>query len=218
MRRYIVLFLVMLATLFLSFEAKALLLEFKNKNALDVWKPSGGTWELKDGVLWGKTAVNTEELILNTPGSDKWTDYTFEVKGKSIAERFWGVNFRQVDFQNNYRLNIYEDLDATNNFYIYKKAAGAFTEVMKVPVGKIDKDTWYTLTLSITKNAMKAYLNGELKIEAEDKTAPFDAGTLALQGGVDFEIEYVKIDGKGIPATAVESKDKLATFWGSLKR
>ncbi len=53
------------------------------------------------------------------------------------------------------------------------------------------------------------------------QTAPINAGTIALQGGVDFEIEYIKINGKDIePDTisAIQPKDKLVTLWGSLKR
>jgi len=131
-----------------------------------------------------------------------------------------GVCFRYTDTSNNYRLNLYEDLDATNNLYIYKRVAGVFSEVFKFAVGKIDLDKWYTLKLTITKNTIQAYVDNDLKIEVEDKNAPLDTGTVALQGetGTTFQVEYFKIDGKGIPATAIESKGKLATLWGMMKQ
>ncbi len=56
-----------------------------------------------------------------------------------------GMCFRYVDTSTNYRLNLYEDLDNTNNLYIYKRVNGNFSEVFKVPVGRIDFNKWYTL-------------------------------------------------------------------------
>jgi len=216
----LILFLTLgLGILFLSFNTQALLLEFKDDKAMDVWKPVGGDWKIKGGLLEGKT-TGYQDLMLNNPDSNKWTDYTFETKGKLTAGRIWGVCFRYVDTLTNYRLNLYEDLDATNNLYIYKRVSGNFAEVFKTAVGKIDLDKWYTLKLTITKSAIQAYLDNVLKIEVEDKNAPIDEGTIALQGEANtvFQVEYFKIDGKGVPATAVESKGKLATLWGSLKQ
>jgi hypothetical protein len=219
MRRFIVSLLLWLSAFCLIFEAAALDLDFKK--GLDDWKTVGGDWKIKDNVLVGTTA-GYQDLFLNVKGADKWTDYTVEVKGKLIAGRIWGVCFRYKDTNTNYRLNLYDDLDAANNLYIYKRVGGAFSEVRAVPVGRIDKDTWYTLNLSITGGAMKAYLNNELKIEVEDKANVIDEGTIALEGegGTTFHVEYVKIEGKGIPSskTAVEPTCKLATLWGALKR
>ena len=211
--------LVFIFFVILGFNTEALLLEFKDNKALDVWKPVGGEWKIKDGLLEGKTA-GYQDLMLNIEGANKWTDYTFEVKGNLIGGRIWGMCFRYVDTLTNYRLNLYEDLDNTNNLYIYKRVNGSFSEVFKVPVGRIDFNKWYTLKLSITKNSMKAYLDNELKIEVEDKAGGIDEGGIALEGETNtvFQVEYVKIDGKGIPATAVEKNGKLSVLWGELKR
>jgi len=219
MKKVILLLALGIGVLFLSFNTQALLLEFKDAKALDVWKPVGGDWIIKGGLLEGKT-TGYQDLMLNLQDSDKWTDYTFEVKGKLNAGRIWGVCFHYVDTLTNYRINLYEDLDNTNNLYIYKRVSGTFSEVFKTPVGKIDPDTWYTVKLSITKNAIKAYLDNDLKIEADDNTNPISEGTVALQGEANtaFNVEYFMIDGKGIQATAVESQDKLATLWSTLKR
>jgi len=169
----------------------------------------GGTWELKNGVLVG-TTTGYQDLMLNVKDAEKWTDYTFEVscwfdnhsesyvkptkkvKGKLIAGRIWGVCFRYVDTLTNYRLNLYEDLDAANNLYLYKRVSGTFSEVAKVPIGNIAKETWYTLKLSITGNAMKAYLDNDLKIEVEDKAGGISEGAIALEGETNttFHVEY----------------------------
>lgn len=55
----------------------------------------------------------------------------------------------------------------------------------------------------------------------EDKAGGIDAGTIALEGegGTTFHVEYVNIEGKGIPSSkAVTPMGKVATFWGALKR
>ncbi|HGJ65057.1 TPA: DUF1080 domain-containing protein [bacterium] len=202
----------------MSFDASALLLEFKNDKALDSWKPVGGEWQVKGGLLEGKT-TGYQDLMLNVSGVANWTDYTFEVKGKLTAGRIWGMCFRYVDTSTNYRINLYDDLDATNNFYIYKRVSGAFSEVFKVGVGKIEKDEWHTIKLTIEGSSMMVYLDGVLKIETKDNANVIDEGGIALQGetGTAFLVEYVKIDGKGIPATAVDPKSKIASLWGEVK-
>jgi len=218
MQRFIVLLLLGLSPLLLNVEVVALDFDFKKDN-LDDWKPVGGTWELKNDVLIG-TTTGYQDLMLNVKDAEKWTDYTFEVKGKLIAGRIRGVCFRYVDTLTNYRLNLYEDLDAANNLYIYKRVSGTFSEVAKVPVGNIAKETWYTLKLSITGNALMAYLDNDLKIEVEDKAGGIDEGTIALEGETNttFHVESVKIEGKGIKPSAVSPSGKLATTWSEIKK
>ena len=219
MKKLMFLFTICFTILMISFNTQALLLEFKADKDLDVWKAVGGDWKIKGGLLEGKT-TGYQDLMLNANGADKWTDYTFEAKGNLTAGRVWGVCFRYVDTSTNYRINLYEDLDATNNFYIYKRVSGTFSQIFTTAVGKIDLNKWYTIKLTITKTAIQAYLDNVLKIEVEDKTAPIEQGTVALQGeaNTNFQVEFFKIDGKGIQSSAVDSKDKLATVWGEVKK
>jgi len=125
MQRFIVLLVLGLLTLPLSFKAVALDIDFSKDN-LDNWTTVGGEWKLKNDVLVGTT-----------------------------TGRIWGVCFRYENTSTNYRLNLYEDLDGANNLYIYKRVSGNFSKVTKVPVGQIDKNTWYTLKLSITGNSIE---------------------------------------------------------------
>jgi len=218
MQKTTVFVLIILCLFSFSCSVWALELKFKDDKAMDVWTAVGGQWEIKKSLLEGRT-TGYQDLMLNVEGADGWTDYTFEVKGMLNAGRIWGMCFRYADTLNNYRLNLYEDLDATNNLYIYKRVTGNFSEVFKVGVGTIDKDKWYTLKLTITKNTIQAYLDGDLKIEAEDKAGGLDVGTIALEGETNtvFLVEYVTVDGKGIPSSPVESNGKLASAWGSIK-
>ncbi len=122
--------IIFMSFLVVCFNTEALMLEFKDNKALDVWKPVGGEWKIKDGLLEGKT-TGYQDLMLNIEGVNKWTDYTFEVKGNLTGGRIWGMCFRYVDTLTNYRLNLYEDLDNTNNLYIYKRVNGIFPKFLR---------------------------------------------------------------------------------------
>ena len=206
---------------FVANAAVALEYDFGKVKNLDDWKVVGGDWKLNGGLLTGKT-TGYQDLALAAKGSDKWTDYTWEAKGRLTAGRVWGVCFRYVDTSTNYRLNLYEDLDGVNNLYVYKRVAGAFSEVFKTPVGAIDVNKWYTLKLSIAGATIKAYLDGDLKIEVDDKAGTIKEGTVALQGetNTSFDVEVFRINGTDIPSPelAVEPVGKLAVAWASLKR
>lgn len=201
--------------------SNALEYDFSKVKNLDDWTTVGGDWKLNGGLLTGKT-TGYQDLALSVKGSDNWTDYTWEAKGRLAAGRIWGVCFRYVDTSTNYRLNLYEDLDGANNLYVYKRVAGAFSEVFKTPVGAIDKDTWYTLKLSVAGSTIKAYLDGALKVEVEDKANPIKSGTVALEGETNtaFDVEFFRVNGKDIPSPelAVEPGGKLAVAWASLRR
>jgi len=221
MRKIMVLLTVfVMAFMLINLNAQAWLMEFKDQKALDLdtWTPVGGTWDVNDGLLEGITA-GYEDLMLDLDGASAWTDYTFEVKGKLTASRVWGVCFRYVDTTTNYRINLYEDLDATDNFYVYKRVSGAFSEVMKVGVGEIKMNEWYTIRLTVKGKSITVYLDDDLKIEVDDASGVIEEGGIALQGetGTNFQVEYVQIDGAGIPPTAVDTKGKLATLWSAVK-
>jgi len=221
MQKMMILFTVfVLALMLINPDAQAWLMEFKDQKTLDLdtWTPVGGTWDVNDGLLEGITA-GYEDLMLDLDGASAWTDYTFEVKGNLTAGRVWGVCFRYVDTMTNYRINLYEDLDATDNFYVYKRVSSTFSEVMKVGVGEIKMNEWYTIRLTVKGKSITVYLDDDLKIEVDDASGVIEEGGIALQGetSTNFQVEYVQIDGEGIPPTAVDTKGKLATLWGAVK-
>ena len=175
---------------------------------------NGGTWIIENGELSGTTAGYQDLFLV---GSETWTDYTVEFRGKLTGGRILGMAFRYTDTNNNYRLNLYEDLDNTNNFYVYLRVAGAFSEVMKVPLGEIDKDEWYTLKIEVEGDSIKAYLDGELKIEAQNSA--HEEGGIAFEGETNTIAQFddLSVEGIGIPSSPVDTKGKLASQWAKIK-
>lgn len=115
-------------------------------------------------------------------------------------------------------MNLYEDLDATNNLYVYVRVAGTFAEVMKVDVGEIDMDTWYLLNTEVEGNVIRAYLDGDLKIEAEHDARP--EGGIAFQRETNTQAHFddLQVEGEGIAPSEVSSGGKLANVWAQTKR
>lgn len=191
---------------------------FDDEAQMDDWiaqgAGNGGDWAIEDDELAGTTA-GYQDLFLT--GSEIWTDYTAEFRAKLTGGRVLGMAFRYIDTSNNYRLNLYEDLDGTNNLYLYLRVAGAFSEVMKVAVGQIDKEEWYTLKIEVAGNSIKAYLDGELQIDAENDAHP--EGGIAFEGetGSIMRFDDLVVEGDGIPASPVGAKGKLATQWARIK-
>ncbi len=199
-------------------QASALDYDFENENQMDDWiaqgAGNGGDWVFEDGELVG-TTTGYQDLFLT--GSEVWTDYTAEFRAKLTGGRILGMAFRYIDTSNNYRLNLYEDLDGTNNLYLYLRVAGAFSEVMKVAVGEINKDEWYTLKIEVAGNSIKAYLDGELEIDTNNDAHA--EGGIAFEGEANSIMRFddLVVEGDGIPSSPVDAKGKLASQWGKIK-
>ena len=203
---------------YLLMQASALDYDFDDEDQMDDWTPkgagNGGDWVITDGALIGTTTAYQDLFLL---GSEGWTDYTAEFRAKLTGGRILGMAFRYTDTSNNYRLNLYEDLDNTNNFYVYVRVAGAFSEVMKVGVGQIDKDEWYTLKIEVAGDSIKAYLDGELQIDT--KHGAHGEGGIAFEGEANTIAHFddLVVEGDGIPSSPVEAMGKLASQWGRIK-
>ena len=201
-----------------AMQVSALDYDFEDDNQMDDWVAqgagNGGTWAIENGELSG-TTTGYQELFL--VGSEEWTDYTIEFRGKLTGGRVLGMSFRYTDTNNNYRLNLYEDLDNADNFYVYVRTAGAFSEVMKVPLGEIDKDEWYDLKIEVEGDSIKAYLDGELKIEAQNGAHP--EGGIAFQGETNTIAQFddLVVEGTGIASSPVDAAGKLTSQWARIK-
>lgn len=202
----------------LPIQASALDYNFDDEDQMGDWiaqgAGNGGDWLIENGELMG-TTTGYQDLFL--VGSETWTDYTIEFTAKLTGGRILGMAFRYTDTNNNYRLNLYEDLDNTNNFYVYLRVAGVFSEVMKVPVGQIDKDEWYTLKIEVIGDSIKAYLDGDLKIEAQNNA--HDEGGIAFEGEANTIAYFddLVVEGEGIASSPVSASGKLASQWAKIK-
>ena len=199
--------------------AFAIRYEFDSDKEIADWELGPqATAKVKDGMLELTVAGGQNSGIYF--GEDNWTDYRMEVKARKLVGPYFHLFARvqepAVDF---YFLEISYNSHTTSLFMF---SGGAANEITGGPRPKRpdSKDTKggdaYTIVFETEGETLRTYIDGKLMVENQDKT--YDKGRPGL-GGRDSTVayEYVEINGEGIPPTAVEPADKLATLWGELK-
>lgn len=125
------------------------------------------------GVLSGYANNKTLLYSTNYTGSD----YIIEVNGQQVTGRVWGIGARSnQNVTNQYTGNLYEDLDATNNLYLYRW--GPNSVLKKVAIGVVSKSTWYKMKLVVNESSLELYIDDELKASASDST--FSSGNVGV--------------------------------------
>ena len=199
--------------------AFAIRYEFDSEKEIADWELGPqATAKVKDGMLELTVAGGQNSGIYF--GEDNWTDYRMEVKARKLVGPYFHLFVRvqepAVDF---YFMEISYNSHTTSLFMFSGGAANEITggPRPKRPDSKDDKGgDAYTMVFEVEGETLRTYIDGKLMVENQDKT--YDKGRPGL-GGRDSTVayEYVEINGKGIPPTAVEPADKLATLWGELK-
>ena len=199
--------------------ASAIRYEFDSDKEIADWELGPqATAKVKDGMLELTVAGGQNSGIYF--GEDNWTDYRMEVKARKAAGPYFHLFVRtQEPAQDFYFMEISYNSHTTSVFMF---SGGAANEITGGPRPKRpdSKDTKggdaYTIVFEVEGETLKTYIDGKLMVETEDKT--YDKGRPGL-GGRDSTVlyEYMEINGEGIPPTAVEPADKLATLWGELK-
>ena len=199
--------------------AIAIRYEFDSDKEIADWELGPqATAKVKDGMLELTVGGGQNSGIYF--GEENWTDYRMEVKARKLVGPYFHLFVRTqepaVDF---YFMEISYNSHTTSVFMFSGGAANEITggPRPKRPDSKDDKGgDAYTIVFEVEGETLKTYIDGKLMVETEDKT--YDKGRPGL-GGRDSTVayEYVEINGKGVPPTAVEPADKLATLWGELK-
>ena len=193
--------------------------EFDNEKEIADWELGPqATAKVKDGMLELTVAGGQNSGIYF--GEDNWTDYRMEVKARKLVGPYFHLFARvqepAVDF---YFMEISYNSHTTSLFMFSGGAANEITGGPR-PERPDSKDTKggdaYTMVFETEGETLRTYIDGKLMVENQDKT--YDKGRPGL-GGRDSTVlyEYVEINGEGIPPTAVEPADKLATLWRELK-
>jgi len=127
------------------------------------WQASGGTWSVQldtqqDGTTGyvAEGIAGAEYRILKS--SFTGSDYVLEGYGKQTAGRTWGFGIRTTDVTHTYSLNLYEDLDGSNNIYLYNWNGGA-TTIWNQGLGVINMNTWYKLKVKAYGNSFDIFFN-----------------------------------------------------------
>lgn len=200
--------------------ALAIRYEFDSDKEIADWELGPqATAKVKDGMLELTVAGGQNSGIYF--GEENWTDYRMEVKARKLDGPYFHLFVRTqepaVDF---YFMEISYNSHTTSVFMFSGGAANEITggPRPKRPDSNDDKGgDAYTIVFEVEGEILRTYIDGKLMVETQDKT--YDEGRPGL-GGRDSTVayEYVEINGEGIPPTAVEPADKLATLWGELKR
>ena len=199
--------------------ALAILYEFDSDKEIADWELGPqATAKVKDGMLELTVAGGQNSGIYF--GEENWTDYRMEVKARKLVGPYFHLFARTqepaVDF---YFMEISYNSHTTSIFMFQGGGANEITGGPR-PKRPDSKDTKggdaYTIVFEVEGETLRTYIDGKLMVENQDKT--YDKGRPGL-GGRDSTVayEYVEINGEGIPPTAVEPADKLATLWGELK-
>jgi hypothetical protein len=108
------------------------------------------------------------------------TDYVLDLYGKQILGNVMGLGFRSTDALNFYSMNLYDNLNTTNNLYAYNWVNGSTTTLGSVAVGAVNLNTWYKLTAKVHGNTFDLYKDDVLQIHTSDGTRA--AGGVAIYG------------------------------------
>jgi hypothetical protein len=148
------------------------------------WTAYGGTWTIvtdtrqdrtTGGVLSGTT---TARQVLES--SYTGTNYVLQVYGKQMSGRVWGVGTRGNTSNNLYSANLYDDLDSTNNLYLYRWLQYSAVALGDAAVGTVSANTWYQLMVKVYGNNIDVYKDGVLEVQGTDSSLA--TGGVALYG------------------------------------
>jgi Domain of unknown function (DUF2341)/Bacterial Ig-like domain (group 2) len=160
------------------------------------WTASGGTWSIVSDTQQNGTMGNvlsgstTARQILASSFSG--TDYVLQVYGKQLNGRIWGVGTRVNTNNNLYSANLYDDLNSTNNLYLYSwvndSTDAATTTLGSAAVGTVNASSWYQLMMKAHGSQIDVYKDGVLKVQGVDSS--LTSGGIALYGEAGSVTEF----------------------------
>jgi len=207
-----------------SVQAGTQLWDFENDAQIDEWQAVNGTWEINDGVL--QETSMAESGMHAVVGDENWENYTLEAKIRVDEHRYAGLIFRVIsDFE--YYV-FYIELDPTpNDLCFFKHKQGGFGERDRPEPNKtnasaldITRGEWFTMRIVVEGNEFTCFLNDEEMCVGTDNLGneyeKGKVGVFAWQTKASFD--DLTISGPEIEGMAVDSKNKLTTTWGKIKR
>ncbi|UOA10214.1 DUF2341 domain-containing protein [Methylobacter sp. S3L5C] len=158
------------------------------------WAVTGGSWAVINdtqqdgtvgGVLRGTIGSSMRQVLLSKYSG---SDYVVEVYGKQLNGPVWGIGTRALDQNNLYSINLYENLDDTNNLYVYDWVNGGASTLNNIAVGAVNANAWYKLSVQMHGNAIDVYKDDSLTLQASSSL--YTAGTIALYGEKNTVAEF----------------------------
>ncbi len=160
------------------------------------WSATGGTWGIvtdtqqdgsSGGVVQGFIGTNDIRQVLLSSYSG--SDYVLEAYGKQILGRVWGLGVRATDQNDLAWINLYNDLDGTDNLYVYNLAtASTNTFLASAATGTVDANTWYKLSVKSHGNAIDVYKDDVSILSTTDSSSL--GSKIALYGEKEAVAEF----------------------------
>ena len=158
------------------------------------WTASGGAWQVltatgttvpsgsNDVAVQGTTSTPFQILKSTyTTGSS----YVLDAYGETDLGPGLGARGRAQSNNTFDSINLYDDLNSTNNLYAYKWTSGSSTTIANAAVGTVNSGQWYELTAKVNGPSISVYLNNNLELQGSDSA--LQPGSIALygEGGVE---------------------------------
>ncbi len=198
------------------------------------WKPVTGSWNVKNKEYFCTVGADNDYTFFEeSVGNKSWIDYTFTVNIMPIsASNYAGVLFRVIETGKGGPHPGW----STGKFYywligigngspgysvIWKAMGGPEANIEGTNGNTLKSGEWNEVKVEVTgsdKPNMKLYLNGKLQKDFTDSSQPHGYGGIGLAGFIsEVHFDNVKVEGQGIPGSAVSSYGKLALTWGYVK-
>ncbi|ARA94229.1 hypothetical protein AWN76_014405 [Rhodothermaceae bacterium RA] len=174
-----------------------------------------GWWTVEDGVLrqtsniWVGDPPLEFEIHLGThiaAGNPAWTDYALNVDVRSDDNDGIGVVFRYQDPLNYYRLMLVDD--AVNGGPVQKlerRRDGRITVLAEDRSGPAYPSGWFTLTVDVRGDSIRAYQNGTLRFAVQDTSAAaLTSGRIgmAVYANTGAHFDHVAVTAEAVVRTA----------------
>lgn len=228
--------LICISLLFWTLSAWGLLYDFESKAQLQDWDIIGGEWKIENGVLKGENVPAVAGFDHGpgiVVGEDTWTDYTLELKMKMEEGKLGGPIIRYTDEENWHWFEPWK-----TQFYLRPHVDGEDQAPDPIPGALWDRGEefqdgeWHTYKIKAEREDIAAWVDGEKvleftynKLEWGRPAHPVKEGLLRGKVGLmtwtsDMGVasfDDVRIEGPGIPGTAVYALGKLAVTWAHIK-
>jgi len=119
------------------------------------------------------------------------TNYVLQAYGKQMSGRVWGVGTRVNTNSNLYSANLYDDLNSTNNLYLYRWLPSSTATLGDAAVGTVSANTWYQMMVKAYGNHIDVYKDGVLEVQGTDSNLATGGVALYGEGGTVAEFNNV---------------------------
>jgi hypothetical protein len=216
MKRFTILSFALTVFLVLSSSfAWSLLYDFENAKQEKEWKVLDGEGKIDNGRYVLKNTDSSSGIAVI--GDMTWTDCTIKCKAMLVKGSQDNIGFVWRTAANNMFYVISVRLDQQIGYCGCINGAwmngGAPINLQPFST-VVEKD--YELKLTVKGNVFQFFIDG--KDMGEWKDDQLKTGMIGIRvWGATMSIDNFDISGPGIPASAVESKGKLASTWANIK-